>query len=96
MRSSLFCATYSSEQVLFEVELVVCVLLNHLEDLDCLCDDLMPICELVVVKDVRELVPQDRRRHLDAVSCTFKLRAHSAYRQERQCCAMALFYARNV
>jgi hypothetical protein len=82
MRRSSFCATYPSEQVLLKVELVVCVLLNHLEDLDRLCDDLMRICELVVVKDVGGLVPQDRRRHLDAVSCTFKLRVHPAYRQE--------------
>jgi hypothetical protein len=32
--------TYTSKQVLLEVECVVCVLLDNLEDLERLCDDL--------------------------------------------------------
>jgi hypothetical protein len=33
--------TYASEEMFLEVELDVRVLLDHLEDLDCLIDDLM-------------------------------------------------------
>jgi hypothetical protein len=37
--------------VLLKVEGVVRVLLDHLEDLDGLCNDLKPGCELAVVSD---------------------------------------------
>lgn len=34
-------ATYTTEQVFLVIEGVVCVLLNHLEDLDRFCDNLL-------------------------------------------------------
>jgi hypothetical protein len=38
--------------VILEVKGVVRVLLDHLEDLDGLCDDLKSVCELAVVRNV--------------------------------------------
>jgi hypothetical protein len=35
------CTTYTSEQMLLELELVVGMLLDYLENLDCLCNDLI-------------------------------------------------------
>jgi hypothetical protein len=48
--------THASEQVFLEVECVVRVLLDHLKDLDGLCDDLEVLCELDVLESTRACV----------------------------------------
>jgi hypothetical protein len=50
------CCTHTSEQVFLEVECVVCMLLDHLKDLDGLCDDLESSCELDVLESTRVCV----------------------------------------
>jgi hypothetical protein len=58
-----------------EFELVVCVLLDYFEDLDCLRNDLDPICErLRIVKALIVLLPQVRHRHLTTISRAVSLR----------------------
>ena len=57
--------------MLLEVERVICVFLDHFEDLNRLCNDLntvVSICE----NQVRRLVlPLDQRHHLDAISTRY-------------------------
>lgn len=54
--------------MLFEVESVVCVLLDNFEDLDRLSDNLNMLVSSCAEKVSRLLLPRGRHRHLDAIS----------------------------
>jgi hypothetical protein len=77
--------------VFLEVECVVCVLLDHLEDLDCLCNDLEFLRELAALYTCKcGVLPQGRRRHLHAISRLSKLQVNQTYQQEQRYCEKAL------
>lgn len=54
--------------MLLEIECVVCVLFDHLENLDRLRNDLIAMVNICENKYKEPLLPLDRRRHLDAIS----------------------------
>ena len=59
--------------MLLEVECVICVFLDHFEDLNRLCNDLDTVVSIGENQARRLVLPLDQRRHLDAISTGYPI-----------------------